>query len=100
MVAANHGCKLSLKAFHSEIINDHQGLKKERGNYVSIPEIRKLGNGIVQRNYLKIKQDAGHLSGGNEKITEYPAQKHEGVIDIKYEFLLGMTQMLALIVFE
>ncbi len=46
-----------LKAFHCEIINDHAALKQEQNDYKEIPIIRKLDNGVVQRNYLQVKQD-------------------------------------------
>lgn len=57
MVADNPDCKIELKAFHCEILNDHEALKKEQENYKDIPVIRKLDNAMVQRNYLQIKQD-------------------------------------------
>jgi len=49
--------KIDLKAFHCEILNDHEALKKEQDNYKEIEVIRKLDNTMVQRNYLQIKQD-------------------------------------------
>nr|WP_315238643.1 type IV secretory system conjugative DNA transfer family protein [uncultured Flavobacterium sp.] len=57
MVADDPDCKIELKTFHSEIINDHQALKIEQDNYVDIPVIRKVDNAMVQRNYLQIKKD-------------------------------------------
>lgn len=57
MVADDPHCKIELKAFHCEILNDHEALKKEQENYKDIPVIRKLDNAMVQRNYLQIKQD-------------------------------------------
>ena len=57
MVADNPDCKIDLKAFHCEIQNDHEALKKEQENYRDIPAIRKLENQMVQRNYYQIKQD-------------------------------------------
>ncbi|MBP1222353.1 hypothetical protein JOD96_000915 [Flavobacterium sp. 1355] len=57
MVADNPDCKIELKTFHSEIINDHQAIKKEEENYKEIPAVRKLDNAMIQRNYLQIKQD-------------------------------------------
>ena len=57
MVADDPDCKIELKTFHCEIINDHQALNKEQDNYKEIPIIRKLDNAMVQRNYLQIKQD-------------------------------------------
>lgn len=57
MVADDPDCKIELKAFHSEIINDHEALKNEQQNYKDIAIIRKLDNSMVQRNYLQVKQD-------------------------------------------
>jgi hypothetical protein len=57
MVADDPDCKIELKAFHCEILNDHEALKKDQDSYKEIPIIRKLDNTMVQRNYLQIKQD-------------------------------------------
>ncbi|PTQ99192.1 type IV secretory system conjugative DNA transfer VirD4/TraG family protein [Mucilaginibacter yixingensis] len=57
MVADNPDCKIELKAFHCEIVNDHAALKKEIDSYVPLPEVMKINNAIVERNYLEIKQD-------------------------------------------
>lgn len=57
MVADNPDCKIELKAFHCEIVNDHAALKKEIDAYVPLPEVRKINGAIVERNYLQIKQD-------------------------------------------
>ena len=57
MVADDPDCKIELKTFHSEIVNDHKALKKEQDDYVDIPVIRKVDNSMVQRNYLQIKKD-------------------------------------------
>lgn len=42
MVADDPDCKIELKAFHGEILNDHDSLKKEQDAYMDIPAIRKL----------------------------------------------------------
>ncbi len=77
MVADNPDCKLSLKAFHSEIINDHKALKKEQDNYQPIPEIRRLDSTIVQRNYLQIKQDIQDMIQAEMgRLLNDPGQMH------------------------
>lgn len=77
VVADNPDCKLNLKAFHSEIINDHQALKKEQKNYLPIPEIRRLDNTIVQRNYLRIKQDVQDIIQAEVgRLLNDPAKRH------------------------
>ena len=57
MVADDPHCKIELKTFHCELLNDHDALKKEQENYKEIAIVRKLDNTIVQRNYLQVKQD-------------------------------------------
>ncbi len=39
MVADDPDCKIELKAFHCEILNDHEALKQEQENYKEIPII-------------------------------------------------------------
>jgi hypothetical protein len=56
-VADDPDNKIKLKAFHNEIINDHAALKAEENSYKPIPIIRQVDNGMVQRNYLQIKQE-------------------------------------------
>lgn len=57
MIANDPDCKIELKTFHCEIVNNHEALRKEDENYIDIAEIRILDNAMVQRNYLQIKQD-------------------------------------------
>ena len=57
MVADDPNCKIELKTFHCEIVNDREGLKKEEDNYNDIAIIRKIDNTMVQLNYLQVKQD-------------------------------------------
>jgi hypothetical protein len=77
MVADNPDCKIELKAFHSEIINDHDALKKEIEGYKEIPLVRKLDNAIVQRNYLEIKQDVQRIIQLEmERLLSDPALMH------------------------
>lgn len=57
MVADDPDCKIELKTFHSEIINDHAAIKAEEESYKEIPPVRKLDSAMIQRNYLQIKQD-------------------------------------------
>ena len=57
MVADDPDQKISLKVFHSEIINDHAALKKEEKNFAPIPEVRKALPEEIQANYARIKED-------------------------------------------
>lgn len=77
MVADNPDCKIELKAFHCEILNDHAALKKEDGSFNEIPVIRKLDNAIVQRNYLQIKQDVQEIIDAEmERVLNDPGLAH------------------------
>lgn len=62
MTADNPDCRIDLKSFHSEILNDHKALQKETENYIDFPPVRSLENGIVNRNYAQIKKDIQDLS--------------------------------------
>ncbi len=57
MVADDPTEKIELKAFHCQVLNDHEALKNEQDTYKEIPVVQKLDNAIVQKNYLQIKQD-------------------------------------------
>ncbi len=57
MVADDPQQKIDLKAFHSEIINDHEAIKKEEDRYRMIPAVRKADQQEIQHNYFRIKQD-------------------------------------------
>ncbi len=77
MVADNPDQKIELKAFHSGIINDHEGLKKEIEAYLELPVVRKIDNAIVQRNYGQIKQDIQDLIQLEmERLLSDPALMH------------------------
>ena len=57
MVADNPDQKIELKAFHCQVLNDHEALKKEQADYKEIPVFKKLDNAMIQHNYFRIKQD-------------------------------------------
>lgn len=77
MVADDPDNKIDLKAFHCEIINDHNALKREEENYKNIEVIRKLDNSMVQRNYLQIKQDIQDIIQSEmERLLNDPGLAH------------------------
>lgn len=77
MVADDPDNKIDLKAFHCEIINDHNALKREVENYKNIEVIRKLDNSMVQRNYLQIKQDIQDIIQSEmERLLNDPGLAH------------------------
>ena len=77
MVADDPDCKIELKAFHCEILNDHEALQKEQDAYKDIPPIRKLDNTMVQQNYLQIKQDVQDIIQSEmERMLNDPGLSH------------------------
>ncbi|NCI46717.1 conjugal transfer protein MobC [Sediminibacterium soli] len=77
MVADDPDNKIELKAFHCEIINDHEALKKEEENYKEIEVIRKLDSNMVQRNYFQIKQDVQDIIQSEmERMLNNPGLAH------------------------
>lgn len=77
MVADDPDNKINLKAFHCEIINDHDALKREEENYKNIEVIRKLDNNMVQRNYFQIKQDIQDIIQSEmERLLNDPGLAH------------------------
>jgi len=77
MVADYPDCKIELKAFHCEIINDHEALKKEIAGYEELPVVRNISNAIVQRNYTQIKQDVQDIIQVEmERLLNDPASMH------------------------
>jgi len=77
MVADDPDCKIDLKTFHCEILNDHEALKKEQDSYKDIQFIRKLDNTMVQRNYLQIKQDVQDIIHSEmERLLNDPGLTH------------------------
>lgn len=76
-VADDPDNKISLKAFHCEIQNDHEALNKEINSYKEIPLIRRVDNAIVQRNFSQIKSDVQNiLLSEMERLLNDPARAH------------------------
>ena len=74
MTADNPDCRIELKTFHCEIINDHEKIKKETDNYQEIPIIRTIDNVIIQKNYLQIKIEIQEIIHSEmERIIKSPA---------------------------
>lgn len=77
LVADNPEEKIELKAFHSEIINDHEAIKRETKAYKELPLLRVINPGIVQMNYLQIKQDVREIIDEVfERLLNDPAKSH------------------------
>ena len=74
MVADDPDCKIELKTFHAEILNEHQQLNKEQLSYAPIPSVRPVNNAVIQKNYLQIKQEVEDLVNAEmERILNDPA---------------------------
>ncbi|MNG00051.1 hypothetical protein D3C84_829730 [compost metagenome] len=74
MTADNPDCRIELKTFHCEIINDHEKIKKETASYKEIPIIRTIDNVIIQKNYLQIKIEIQEIIHSEmERIIKSPA---------------------------
>jgi hypothetical protein len=77
MVADDPTEKIELKAFHCQVLNDHEALKNEQDRYKVIPIVRKLDNAMVQKNYLQIKQDLQDIiSSEMERVLGDPGLEH------------------------
>lgn len=55
------GQKIDLKIFHSEILNDHESIRKEENAYHDIPPVRRVTPEEVQDNYFRIKEEVRML---------------------------------------
>jgi len=76
-VADDPDNRIALKAFHCELINDHEGIKAEENAYKPIPVIRQIDNTMVQRNYLQIKQEVQDIVDSEiERMHNDPALSH------------------------
>lgn len=49
--------KIALKAFHSEIINDHKAISREEASYKEIPIVRNISREELYNHYIGIKND-------------------------------------------
>jgi hypothetical protein len=77
MTADNPDCKIDLKAFHSQIQNDHGSLKIETDNYKDFQPFRSLENGLINRNFEQIKKDIQELVESEiNAISEDSSRKH------------------------
>lgn len=78
IVADEPQCKMNLKAFHAEIINDHKAIAKQQNNYQPIPVIRNLTQDIVQNNFLQIKKDIQEIIQSEmQRLMNDPEQMHK-----------------------
>lgn len=81
MVADNPDQRVSLKAFHSEIINDHQAIATEEEDFKEMPEIRRISSSVIHENYLMIKQDITHLVEEALDTTQNAVNENQDTVD-------------------
>ena len=61
LVSDNPDEQISLKTFHSQIVNDHDKLKSEKQNFCSIPTVRSIESSDLLISYHRIKQDIAQI---------------------------------------
>ncbi|WP_338839780.1 conjugal transfer protein MobC [Flavobacterium ginsenosidimutans] len=77
MVADNPDCKIALKTFHSEILNNHEAIRKEEEGYKEIPAVRRLDNAMVQQNFSQIRRDVQEIIHTEmQRLLNDPALAH------------------------
>ena len=77
MVADNPDQTIELKTFHSNIVNDHSSLKKEKESYLPIPVVGKVDRKKINTIYQIIKQDVQDIVDSvMEEILNDPAREH------------------------
>lgn len=76
-VADDPTCRIELKTFHSEIINDHAALEAETKAYVPIPKVREVTAAEVEANYQRVKSDVEMIIETEmERIYDTPELAH------------------------
>ena len=77
MVADTPDQKITLKAFHAEIVNDHKALKLEEESYQQIPQVRDIAQEEVEENYRSIKRDVEEIIRMEmERVFDTPELGH------------------------
>jgi hypothetical protein len=61
MVADDPDQKIQLKIFHNEILNDHEGIRREEVAYEPIPMVRNVTHEEILENYLQIKREIEYV---------------------------------------
>lgn len=80
MVADNPDCKIQLKVFHSEIQNDHEGIKLEEDSYNQMPVFGKVTEEDIHENYRMVKRqivELIHMEISKFDLKHIPTQQVE-----------------------
>ena len=74
MVADDPQNKIILKAFHCEVINEHEKIAAEEKSFQDIPKVRELQQGEVFDNYHRIKVEISRMVESElERMLDTPA---------------------------
>ena len=77
MVADTPDQKVALKAFHCEVAIDFEAISREEKSYQPIPIMRQVDQGMVQRNFLQIKEDIQRIVVMEmERLNNDPELQH------------------------
>lgn len=77
VVSDNPDQKIQLKAFHAQIINDIEAIKKEESTYVDIPQSKTATDEEIHRNFLKVKEDVALIIESEiTRIQNDPGLQH------------------------
>jgi hypothetical protein len=77
VVADNPEEKIKLKTFCSEIVNDHDELKKESNNFKDLPKIANVSQYDIDENYSQVKRDISEIIDSvTEMILNTPEMEH------------------------
>jgi len=66
--------KIKLKAFHCEIVNDFEAIRREESDYQELPVIREVSTDTVQDNYYRIKSEIRQLLDGEMQRIKNSAE--------------------------
>ena len=77
IVADNPDTEITLKAFHSKVINNHKALAKEASAFQEVPTIKQVNPAMVQKVYQQIKEDIENIIEHEmEAILKNPTKAH------------------------
>lgn len=78
--------KITLKAFHAQIIIDHKAIEQEEAAYQPIPEVRTVTRDLVEFNFRQIKDEVRQMVNdrlaymmGTPSLAKLIVTKNEGL---------------------
>ena len=77
MVADNPDCKIELKAFHAEIVNNHSSLGDHSGQLPTMPPLREITPSMIQHTFNRIKTEVHQIIENEiEKVMGDPSLEY------------------------